>query len=73
MALAAKAAHPGCLLERAVWVEGAQMGAVGCRCTPGLARRWILGWVRSSDEGMNRGEAVFMPRNAFVAGRALPC
>lgn len=55
-----------------MWFGGAQVGAAGLRRAPGLARSWILGWVRSSEEGMKRGEAVFMPRGAFAAGRGPP-
>lgn len=68
MALAAKASHPGCLGECAARVMGVQ----GLWRAPGLARGWILGQVRSSEEGMKRGDAVFMPRGAFAAGRGLP-
>lgn len=73
MVVTAKASHPGCLGEGAPWVGGAQvgaqMGAMGLQCAPSLARSWISGWVRSSEEGMKRGDAVFMPGGVFGAGR----
>lgn len=47
------------------------MGALGLCRAPDLARSWILGWVRSSEEGMKTGDAVFMPRGVFAAGGCL--
>lgn len=49
------------------------MGAVGLWLVPGLARGWILGWVRSSNKGMKTGDRFFfMLGVVFVAGRGLP-